>query len=243
MQDLINAIFEQFEEHWVKFATAAAFMLVGWFFGRRKERHNWEKREFLDRLNVSLNSLVDGTLRIRTVLEKPAEEVFLNKVATNRLLQYATLTVPGQPIIPIPEQDRWYYLNAVLNEVSEHYSGGLLHADNNLPFTHARYLACLTREANGGINTQKLRAMLVRKDLLLNLPAEQPKFESPKHETRWETLHHLAEQYRADCSCFVEIEIVLPASPQQGSQTKTASVATPAGNNYSEPKTPPVPTS
>lgn len=247
MQDLIIAIFDQLEEHWAKFAVAAAFMLVGWFFGRRKERHNWEKREFLDRLNVSLNSLVDGTLRIRTVLEKPAEEVFLNKVATTRLLQYAAQTVPGQPIIPIPDHDRWYYLNAVLNEVSEHFSGGLLHADNDLPSIHARYVACLTREANGGINTQKLRAMLIRKDLLLNLPAEKPKFESPKHETRWETLHHLAEQYRADANSFVEIEIVLPtphATPQQqATLLKTASPPNRDGNNAVESSTNPVPAS
>ncbi|MEJ7596025.1 MAG: hypothetical protein WKF77_31330 [Planctomycetaceae bacterium] len=49
--------------------------------GRWRAAQSWQKREFFNRLNISLNSLHDGKLLIRTVLEKTCEDILLNKVA------------------------------------------------------------------------------------------------------------------------------------------------------------------
>ncbi len=228
MRDLLEVLISLWEEHSIKFFTAAAFMLVGWMLGQRRERLQWERRSFLNRLNVSLNSLADNQLRIRTLIEKPGEEVFLNKVAVARLTKYAQKTRPGEPIIPIPEADRWYYLNSVLNEVSEQFSQGQILADNLLPVRRQRYLLCLTCEAEGDVRTRKIRAMLIRKDQLLALPETPPQLEHPRHQTRWQTLQHLAKAYHTTASHFQEMEIAVPL-PEADDITPNKAVSETAG--------------
>lgn len=195
-QQLIETVFEQLTEHWVKFVTGAVFMAVGWYFGKRRAMARWQKKEFLDRLNVSLNVLQDGKLRIRTLLEKTCEEVFLNRVAAQNVMETARHTTESDPLLPLPKEDYWYYLNSVLNEVSERFADGQLRRDAGLPVTVTQYLICLTCEQAGAVRTRKVRAMLVQKSVLENMPEEQPELESPTHITRWETLQRMAEQWQ-----------------------------------------------
>ena len=166
MQDLIRALLEQLEDHWVKFVTAALFMGIGWFFGKRRARSEWQRKEFLDRLNVSLTTISEGTLRIRTIIEKSCRDVFLNVVAAEAINAAARKTTEENPILPLPEGDYWYYLNAVLNEIAEKFAAGQIKRDLGLPVETARYLICLTCERAGAMRTQKVRAMMVRRSLL-----------------------------------------------------------------------------
>lgn len=207
MQELIRSLVEQFEEHWIKFVTAAVFMGIGWFFGKRRARSQWQKKEFLDRLNVSLTTISEGTLRIRTIIEKSCREVFLNSVAADEINAAARKTTEADPILPLSKEDYWYYLNAVLNEVAEKFADGQIKRDLGLPVQMTRYLICLTCEKAGAVRTQKVRAMLVQKKLLESLPSETPKFESPSHSTRWETLQFLAKTYRQEPHKFLELEL------------------------------------
>jgi len=210
LTEFIRAVSEELQDHWIKILTAAAFMVVGWYFGRRRERRDWLKREFMDRLNISLNQITDGTLRIRTLIEKDAEDIFLNKHAVKTLQSYASKTTPGRPIIPVPKDDCWYFLNAVLNEISENYSAGQIAQEAGLPVTPVTFLVCLTNEAEGDVRTRKMRAMVVRKDLLLKLPSEMPKLESPNHKTRWGTLQAMAKAYAETPYQFCEVDIIIP---------------------------------
>ena len=72
-----------------------------------------------------------------------------------------------------------------------------------------RYLICLTNECDGEVRTRKIRAMVIRKDRLLNLPKETPALESPNHTIRWTTLQQLQKAYLADSGNFIEAEIVV----------------------------------
>lgn len=72
-----------------------------------------------------------------------------------------------------------------------------------------RYLICLTNECDGEVRTRKVRAMVIRKDSLMNLPKEQPGFESPTHAIRWKTLQQMQKAYAADPTNFIEAEIVV----------------------------------
>ncbi len=209
MQQLVETIFEHFEEHWIKFVTAGLFMGVGWFFGRRRARSEWAKKEFLDRINVSLTSIDNGMLRIRTIIEKSCRDVFLNAVAAEAINEAARKTTEGDPILPLVEDDYWYYLNAVLNEIAEKFAEGQIKRDLGLPVEVGTYLICLTCERAGAVRTQKVRAMVVRKTLLTKLPTETPRFESPSHSTRWETLQFLAKSYRTAPHQFLEVELCL----------------------------------
>ena len=209
MSELIETLFEQFEEHWVKFVTAALFMGVGWFFGKRRAKSEWAKKEFLDRLNVSLTSIDDGTLKIRTIIEKACQEVFLNTVAAEAINMAARQSTEEDPLLPLAEDDYWYYLNAVLNEIAEKFAEGQIRRDLGLPVEVGTYLICLTCEKAGAVRTQKVRAMLIRKSLLTKLPEKTPKFERPNHSTRWETLQFLAKSWKTAPHQFLEVELCM----------------------------------
>jgi len=207
MRDLIEFAFEKLDENWIKIVSALILTAVGWAFGYWRAKRNWAKREFLDRLNFSLNTIDDGTLKIRTLAEVDAASVFLNREASRRVLKAANRTSAADPILPLPKEDYWFYLNAVLNEVSERFAVGLLRRDLGGQVRTATYVLCLTCEAAGAARTRKVRAMLIRKDRLMSLPAEPPKLEHSNHAVRWQTLHILKAEFEKNPWRFLEIEL------------------------------------
>lgn len=209
MREFLTVIFDKLDEHSVKFITAGVFLIFGWLLGRFRSRRSFARREFLDRLNVSLNLIEDGTLKIRTVLEMRCEDVFLNTAAAAEVIEAAKRTTGTDPVLPLPAKDYWFYLNAVLNEVAERFSAGVLGRDMGLAVRCERYVIYLTCESAPNIRQRKIRAMLIKESLLLNLPEETPKFESPHHDTRWRTLQALAKEYRSRPGRGICLEICL----------------------------------
>ncbi|MBM84200.1 MAG: hypothetical protein CMJ78_26900 [Planctomycetaceae bacterium] len=209
MDQILQAISEHLEDHWIKILTGFLIGVFGWFVGRYRERRNWKRREFLDRVNISLNLLQNDQLLIRTIIEKNALDVFLNSTAVDEVRDAAGKTTEADPILPLAKDDYWFYLNPVLNEISEHFSKGQLQRAMGMPFTRETFLICLTNECAGTVRTRKVRAMLVKKDVLLNLPEEPPKFEHENHKTRWETLQKLADSYKKKPYQFIDVEICL----------------------------------
>lgn len=209
MKELIEALGELVSEHGVKILSAAAFTLAGWFVAHWRASRAWKRREFYERINFSLNSITDGTLRIRTLCEKSCTDIFLNDFAVQHLAKMMARTTTETPIVPIPQKDCWYFLNAVLNELSEQFATGLLAREAGNEVTARRYLICLTNECDGELRTRKLRAMVIRRDLLLNLPKDTPGFERPHHRIRWKTLQQMSETYATEPWRFLEVELVV----------------------------------
>jgi len=208
MQELIAALNDLITDHWAKFLTAGVFTAAGWALARYRANRDWKRREFLGRLNISLNVIDDGVLKIRTLSEKLCTEVFLNKVAVDRLTKAAQLTTKENPFVPMEREDTWFYLNAVLNEVSEQFAEGLIRRDAGHEVRVTDYVICLTNESDGDIRTRKIRAMVIRKDVLLKLPEETPKFESPNHAIRWRTLQQMQKALKAEPWRFITVEVV-----------------------------------
>jgi hypothetical protein len=208
MDQLVSAVNDLITDHWVKFATAAGFTAIGWMIARWRNAAEWKQREFFHRINFSLNSIHEQTLRIRTLCEKSCADVFLNETAVRQLTAVAQQTTPGKPLIPLPKDDYWYFLNAVLNELSEQFADGLLAREAGKSVTSVQYVICLTNECDGDTRTRKIRALVTRRDLLTKLPDEKPKFESPHHHIRWETMLHLAEMYKKEPWQFLDVELV-----------------------------------
>ena len=223
LEQLLHTLIDSLKEHAVKILTGLVLMGAGWFIGFRRARASWRKREFFDRLNVSLTYLEEGTLVIRTLSEKPCADVFLNSAASDAVQQAARRTTAADPILPLPKDDYWYYLNAVLNDLSEQFAAGALRREQGHPARGEWYLVCLTSEAAGELRMRKVRAMVVRKSLLANLvmdspaadatavaatsPLSTPKFSSPHHVTRWETLKFLAVEAQRQPWRFLEVEL------------------------------------
>ena len=201
-EDVIN-------KNWVKVVTGLLLMGLGWFLGKRRARFEWAQKSFLHRLNVSLNILIPGEpLRIRTLSEMSCEDVFLNAVASEQVLAAAKKTTLQNPILSLGKDDYWFYLNSVLNEISEQFAEGQLRRDMGLPVTTRKYMICLTCECAGDVRTRKIRAMVISKEVLENIPASEPPIlEHARHQTRWETLKILATEYVKNPHQFLEVEL------------------------------------
>jgi hypothetical protein len=206
---MLEQIWSNVRDHGIKYLVAGLFAAAAWYVGNRRAHAKWRRREFLDRLNVSMNLLIDGRLQIRTLLEKSCQDVFLNSAAVEAVVTASKRTTAADPILPLPKDDYWYFLNAVLNDVAEQFAEGTVKRDLGLPVNRGLYLMCLTFETAGELRTRKVRAMMVRKDVLLNLPEETPKFDSPHHVTRWQTLQQMRGAYETSPWRFIEVEICL----------------------------------
>jgi hypothetical protein len=207
MNQFLDVLAKFLQDHWVEVGLSLVFAGFGWFFGRRRERAKWTKREFYDRLNVSLNIIENGKLRIRTLLEKPCEEVFLSKAASEDVIAAAAKTTAEDAILPLKEDEYWFYLNPVLNEISEKYSAGFIKAEMKQPVVKETFIVCLTCEAAGTIRQRKIRAMVIKKSLLLALPEFTSEREG--HSTRVKTIQQMARDLKTHPAKFIEVEIVL----------------------------------
>ena len=201
-------------EQWPGIAGAAATFVIGRWWGRRRARRDFAKKEFRDRFNFSLNRLDGDTLRIRTLRECNVEDVWFNSVMRDRLRAVADETTAQDPILPFTDDERWHFLNVVLNEVSEMFAAGAVRADLGAPEARDDYVICLTNEKDGDMRTWKVRAMVIRKSSLertLTMSAEgaTPQFESPHHATRWRTLQVIAKRYQAHPDQMMTMEIIV----------------------------------
>jgi hypothetical protein len=191
------------------FGTTVASFVVGRWWGKRQARMQWEKKQFLGRINVSLNSLGDGFLKIRTVFERSLDEVFLNSVAIEKVRLASLRTTPENPLLPMAKEDRWYLLNFVLNAVAEHFSFSFVRYDAGEPLKPIKYLLFLTCEVVGEDRLQKVRAMMLRKDIMEAFPYGDalPQLEQAWHQDRILTLRRAAEIYKNEPDNFLPIEI------------------------------------
>lgn len=191
------------------FATSVASFLVGRWWGKYQARKQWRKKQFLGRIIVSLNSLADGWLKIRTVFERSLAEVFLNPVAIKKVRSASLRTTVDNPLLPIAKEDRWYLLNFVLNAVAERFSADVVRYDAGQALKPVTYLLFLTCEVLGEDRIRKVRAMLLRKDLLEDFPFVEgmPKLEQEWHSDRIVTLRRAAEMYKKEPDNFLPIEI------------------------------------
>ena len=228
-EQFLQTALDYIHDNAVKLITGLILLGLGWYFGRIRAAAAWRKQEFLDRLNISLNTLEYPTwrpasdiaprLKIRTLSEKRCEEVFLNSAAAANIKKYAKLTTEENPILQIPKDEYWFYLNSILNDLSEQFAVGLLKKDidgfvagsaTDRVLTK-KYLLALTCEAAGEMKTRKIRAMVIGKDSLLNLLDKmdrgEPILESPNHITRWDTLKKMAAFYETNPELFLEVEL------------------------------------
>ena len=191
------------------FCTTAISFVAGRWWGRYQAKKQWQNKQFLGRVIVSLNSFTDGWLKIRTVFERSLEEIFPNPVAVEKVRAASLRTTPENPLLPIAKEDRWYLLNFVLNAVAERFSNGVVCYDAGQPLKPVSYLLFLTCEVVGPDRFRKVRAMMLRKDLIEDFPYRDstPKLEQEWHRDRISTLARAAEIYRKEPDQFLTVEI------------------------------------
>ena len=202
---------ELFDNALIKALIPIITLVLG-FYGRRLlDWIKWRRKQFLHRIIVSLNSFQDGKLLLRTIMEKSCEEVFLNSYAVNVVIAAAQKTTDKDPILAIPKDEAWHIMNSALNAIAEEFHLGVVQRDMGLPVKSERYTFCLTHERADDVKQEKVRLLMIRSDVLVNLPKEMPILESPHHRLRFETLHKMAETRKTKPELFAEVEICMPA--------------------------------
>jgi hypothetical protein len=191
-------------------STVVSFVAGRWW-GNYRAKRQWERKDFLGRIIISVNLLQEGRLRIRTIMERTLEEIFPNAIAVHKVREAAKKTTVENPLMPIPKEDTWYLLNFVLNQVAEHFTAGLVKMDAAQPVTKVVYAIFLTCERVGDERLRKVRAMMLRKDLLENFPFadSMPELENPWHADRVVTLRRAAELYRKQPDQFLMLEVCI----------------------------------
>ncbi|MFO0811368.1 MAG: hypothetical protein U0746_22290 [Gemmataceae bacterium] len=189
--------------------TTVVSFVVGRWWGRYRARKQWESKEFLGRIIVSINSFANDTLKIRTMFERSLDEVFLNPHAVEMVQEAAKKTTPDNPMLPIAKEDTWYLLNFVLNPVAEKFAVGVVKEDIGKPVQKATYAIGLTCEVVGESRIRKVRAMMIRRELLLDFPymESMPTLENPWHADRIVTLRKMSAVYKTNPEQFLTIEV------------------------------------
>jgi hypothetical protein len=189
--------------------TSGATFIFTWWWARRQAHRQWKAKDFLERITISLNIFTEGALKIRTVMERSIDEIFLNPLAIQKVWAAARATTPENPLLPIAKEDRWFLLNFVLNAVAEHFVEGHIRRDAGLPVTSVKYALFLTCEHLGEERIRKVRAMLVRRDALENFPYpdSMPVLENPWHDDRIRTLRVAAALFKAEPDNFLTVEV------------------------------------
>ena len=189
--------------------TTVVSFLVGRWWGNYRARQQWERKDFLGRIIVSVNLLHENKLRIRTIMERTLEEIFPNALVVAKVREAAQMTTRENPLLPIAKSDCWYLLNFVLNHVAEHFTQGVVKMDAGVPVTKVVYALFLTCEQVGEERIRKVRAMLIRREFLESFPYPDslPELENSWHSDRVATLRKAAEVFKTNPEQFLSLEV------------------------------------
>jgi len=163
-----------------------------WLLIRTQRR--WLRRSFFERVSVSLNYVVDGKFRIRTLQEKACVDVFRNGTVVNKIIA-AAKKQKGEGILDLPEDEYWYFLNPVLNSISEQFAAGFVREEAGCACSTQKYLMFLTGGQDESMRQQKIRALLIREELLLKTEEVTPEFRNPFQGLRWQTLQKARREW------------------------------------------------
>jgi hypothetical protein len=169
-------------EHWAKLAFALLGS-VGTVVGFLWARYAWVSRNFMNRLNFSLNLAEAGTLDFMTVDEVEVAHLFPDAYVRLRLMLLARQArQAGRAFVHFANaQDAWTMLNVVLNHLSARFGVGAFAREQGCATTF-EYVFGLTCETHPELQTMKFRVMLADKELLDRVAAEdQLRFEDERH--------------------------------------------------------------
>lgn len=145
-------------------------LVISWIFFAiiyfRKQR-DWKKRRFYDKVNFSLNEVIDGKLTMRTLDEKSASDVWMNDLAVQEVLQAAKKTTVEDPFIDLEESDNFGFIKrCVLNNLSVRFAEVYVGRSVGLPVKTKEFVFGVTCEKYPDIRKHKVRVMVIAKDTL-----------------------------------------------------------------------------
>ncbi len=149
-------------------AVVLALTWAGLLFAWWRTRSQWRNREFLSRVNFSLNVFDGVTLAMRTLLEVETSAVWPNAHGLRLIGSACRYTTNEDPFLKLTHpDDREYMHRAVKNAVSQLCSGAFVAAAVGAPVKTGTFLFAVTCERyEEGMRTIKIRVLLVEQDTL-----------------------------------------------------------------------------
>ena len=207
MNDLLQWLRTLADHPWVHLAwtyggplvtALAAALLAYWAAWRR-----FTARDFLYRVNFSLNFVENNQLHLRTLKESDIDQIILNnKHGRNMLLKAARAARSSAktPFLDLTPEDTFLVLNAILNELSESFAAGALARSMGRPVQAKWYVFGVTCEWDDEVKNRKIRVMIIAEDLLEKLDRLPTlEYQHPWHHVRHETLLTMRKLYQDDC--------------------------------------------
>ena len=215
LEKLWRAVNELILDHWIKAVMAGGIFILTTGFGLFQAWRALRNRTFYRRFHFSLNIIENGKLLIRTLDEEDVGRVVLdNSSAINEVISAAKRTTVDNPFLNLDPDLQWLTLNSALNELSRIVPcQGLFHRDWGYPVVAHTYVLGLTCEKDGDVRTRKVRLMIIRETVLLQIndpKIKPPSVEQESHSVRWRTLKKMAELYVKQPKLFMKFEVTFP---------------------------------
>jgi len=209
----MHVVIEFLENNWEPLATVVTLIVVLATYW--KSRAMWKARDFMTRVNFSLNYVEGNTLKIRTLRESDIRHVLLgNQHGRKLVLRCARRTSRAKPFLQLPKRDAWIVLNSILNEISEQFAEGFLAASMGAPVQSATYVFGITCERDSNVRMNKIRVMIIEKSLLEKIDTlGELRFEQKHHHVRQATLKRMREIYGSTERGRSLLELELPIHP------------------------------
>lgn len=208
----MDTIFTWLSENWLKFISFLTFLTVVPAYLRA--RYLWRKRQFLTRINFSLNFMDGNTLRFRTIRENDVAHALLNNAHAIRVLFKAVRGERSGAFLLFDKEDAWTILNTLLNELSSQLAEGYFARSMGMPTRSEWYKIGLTCEKHGDLKTTKIRVMMIPTKLLDEIDQlSDVQFEAKHHHIRLTTLKEMQQIARDEKQRhnLMDIEVTVKA--------------------------------
>jgi hypothetical protein len=215
----IREFLEDLRPYWTSLALLLTW--VGILFVYLRRRYQWRRKQFLTQVNFSLNYVRGVALAMRTLVEVPASQVWLNEHGVRTVLAAAHRAPLDDPFLVLRDPKDMAFANrAVLNVLSQRFANTFLAASLGLPVRTANFVFALTCEKYEEIRTLKLRILIIEEQTLIDLfgpddGAAKLQVQDVVYRARLQTLRGLYKLYAADRKSdrpvLGEVELGVPA--------------------------------
>jgi hypothetical protein len=193
---------DRMKPHWNTVALAVTWIGIAIVYFRR--RSDWQKKQFLNQVNFSLNYVANGAPAMRTLKETSAQFVWLNEYGVKKVFTAALKTTVDDPFIRLDDQTDHEFINrAVLNVLSEHFADTFLAQALGQPVQLGKFCFAITCEKYEEIRTLKIRVLIIEEQLLNRLfgpdgEAEKLEITQQVYRARLKTLRAFYDVYVKD---------------------------------------------
>jgi hypothetical protein len=166
--EFLTWLFEQAKQYWGAVGFTVTWIGIAIIWWRR--RGEWRRKQFMGQVNFSLNYARNGRLMMRTLLESPAAEVWLNQYGVKMVQTAAESAGVEQPFLTLRDPaDQAFVNRAVLNVLSERFAESFVCEAAGLPVHTRGFIFGITYEQYPDMRTLKLRVLLIEENALTEL--------------------------------------------------------------------------